>query len=279
MIHWHTALDHDADPLPAVEGGLHLHVARGRLGQSWWAQRFLSLLDNGLARPILEGGRRYARKGQLLSLDITPGRLATHIQSARSEPHRTQLVTSFIPADRWPALEAALLARSEYFAGLLAGQLPPPCEPLFHDQDLVLLPRQLAEFTPSCSCGEGQPWCVHAAALLFLYIDRLDEDPFLLFQLRGRSRDELLGALRHSWGAPAEAVATTTDDDLTVQQFPLHRFYDLGCDLDSVALPPPPPEAARVIKRLGFPPFFPQAERTVLQSLANLYEVPEDALN
>jgi uncharacterized Zn finger protein len=215
----------------------------------------------------------------LLSLDVAPGHLGTHLASHRAEPLRTAISTSAIAADRWPALEAALLSRAEYFASLLAGHLPPSCEPLFHDQGLVLLPSQLAEFAPTCTCGEAQPWCVHSAALFFLYLDRLDEAPFLLFQLRGRSRAELLGALHRSWGAAPATDDPHSDDELTVHDCPLSRFYDLGCDLETIPLPPPPPEPARVIKRLGFPPFFPQTERTVLQSLANLYEVPEDALD
>jgi hypothetical protein len=52
------------------------------------------------------------------------------------------------------------------------------------------------ELRPRCSCPDWADPCKHAAAVAYLVADVLDDDPFALFLLRGRERDDLLAAVR-----------------------------------------------------------------------------------
>nr|WP_237519481.1 SWIM zinc finger family protein [Streptomyces sp. HUCO-GS316] len=58
-----------------------------------------------------------------------------------------------------------------------------------------LLP-QPTELDPECSCPDWGYPCKHAAALCYAIAATIDTDPFVLFALRGRSREEALAQLR-----------------------------------------------------------------------------------
>ena len=57
----------------AVEGGLKARSGRGAIGASWWSRRFLDVLESFAMGSRLTRGRTYARKGQVISLEVTPG--------------------------------------------------------------------------------------------------------------------------------------------------------------------------------------------------------------
>ena len=59
----------------SVEGGLKARSTRGAIGETWWSKRFLAVLESFALGTRLTRGRAYARKGQVMSLEIEPGSL------------------------------------------------------------------------------------------------------------------------------------------------------------------------------------------------------------
>ena len=53
------------------------------------------------------------------------------------------------------------------------------------------------ELQPRCSCPDWADPCKHAAAVCYLVADQLDADPFALFLLRGRDREQVMAGVRH----------------------------------------------------------------------------------
>jgi len=47
-----------------------------------------------------------------------------------------------------------------------------------------------------CSCPDHANPCKHIAAVFYILAERFDDDPFLIFRWRGRSRETLLENLR-----------------------------------------------------------------------------------
>src|SRR5262249_61758546 len=60
----------------AVEGGLKARSTRGAIAQTWWSGRFIAVLESIIVGGRLERGRNYARRGQVLSMDVTAGPLS-----------------------------------------------------------------------------------------------------------------------------------------------------------------------------------------------------------
>ena len=54
----------------AVEGGLQARSQRGRIGDTWWSQRFIAVLEAFGIGSRLQRGKRYARTGQVLSMEV-----------------------------------------------------------------------------------------------------------------------------------------------------------------------------------------------------------------
>jgi uncharacterized Zn finger protein len=97
----------------------------------------------------------------------------------------------------------------------------------------------------------------------YLMGERFDEDPFLLLELRGRSRDEVAAALRERRvvGEPTEDQVRYLPDALGAVETErleecLDCYWKLGPEAADVALSLSAPEVdMALLKRLGVPGF------------------------
>ncbi len=185
-------------PLPA-EGGLATSKQRGSMAESWWSQRFIEVLESYGLGARMQRGRRYARAGQVLSLDVRTVTVAAQVQGSRRRPY---LVTISLPeptSRQWAGIDQAMRSKVGFVAQLLAGDVPPDLEGVFDSVGVPLFPRTWKELRADCSCPDWENPCKHIAAVLYLFADRLDADPWLLLAWRGRAREEVLAPLG---GAP-----------------------------------------------------------------------------
>jgi uncharacterized Zn finger protein len=206
-----------AKPRP-VEGGLKANSARGAIGSSWWSQRFLAVLESFALGTRLTRGRAYARKGQVISLDIEPGVVRAAVQGSRVRPY--QVTISFEPLREliWAKVEIALSEQALPSAHLLAGEVPPELEEIFADAGAALFPTGVNDLVQRCSCPDQQVPCKHLAATFYLLAEAFDADPFLILRWRGRDREALLSRLRDLRSAPgATELAAPADRAVDVQ--------------------------------------------------------------
>jgi uncharacterized Zn finger protein len=182
-------------PIP-VEGGLHARSQRGRIGDTWWSQRFITVLESIGVGERLQRGKRYARTGQVLSIDMVPGQVTASVQGSRRRPYRVIIeIRVFSPAE-WNAAEAVMASSAVFMAKLLAGDMPEEIEEAFLEASGSLFPVSADGFESECSCPDWENPCKHIAAVYFLLAEAFDDDPFLIFAWRGRDKAELLAGLR-----------------------------------------------------------------------------------
>ena len=79
-----------------VEGGLATSKQRGAMAATWWSQRFVQVLESYGLGARMQRGRRYARQGQVISLDVEAGLVTARVQGSRATPYRVEIA--------WPAL-------------------------------------------------------------------------------------------------------------------------------------------------------------------------------
>ncbi|MGH9124322.1 MAG: SWIM zinc finger family protein, partial [Acidimicrobiales bacterium] len=182
-------------PLPA-EGGLASSKQRGPMAETWWSRRFTEVLESYGVGGRMQRGRRYARTGQVLSLDVQPGLLVCQVQGSRRTPYLVTVRLAVPTEAQWSTVEAAMTAKVGFVAHLLAGEVPPDLEDVFAAAGVALFPRSWSDLGATCSCPDWENPCKHIAAVLYLLADRLDSDPWLLLAWRGRGRDEIVGRLR-----------------------------------------------------------------------------------
>jgi len=196
-------------PLP-VEGGIAARSKRGAIGETWWSQRFIELLESFGVGSRLARGRNYARRGQVVELDVEPGVVLAKVQGSRYTPYRVRIRSKALTEQQWRRVEKAMAARALPLAKLLAGEMPHDIEDVLAACKLTLFPRSNAELKASCTCPDWENPCKHVAAAYYILAERFDEDPFLIFAWRGRDKDELLERLRARRGASTPRASGAT---------------------------------------------------------------------
>ncbi|WP_034593131.1 SWIM zinc finger family protein [Hamadaea tsunoensis] len=201
-------------PAKSVQGGLKARSTRGAIGDTWWSKAFLGALERLADGGRLQRGRAYARKGQVVSMQLSAGVVTAVVQGSRDEPYQVRIAYAAVPSPVWRRIEDRLAAQARYAAHLLAGQVPHELVDVFEAEGVDLFPAATRDLDLECSCPDWGWPCKHVAAACYLLAEAFDADPFELLRWRGRDREELLGRLRKLRGAaepPAKpAVAAPT---------------------------------------------------------------------
>ncbi len=246
--------------------------------ERWWAQRWIAVLESlGLANRLARG-RRYARSGRVLRVDIAPGRVEADVQGSRYEPYRIVFRVKSLTERQWEKAIETLASQALFAAKLLSGEMPQDIEEAFKSAKLSLFPTSRRGLVTECSCPDAANPCKHVAAVHYVLAEQLDQDPFLLFRLRGRDREKILKALRARRAAEAsgEIVQRETTPSLADS---IDRFWQAGDALASFPVSVGPAiVSAALLKRLGAPPFW-QAHPEIRGAFERLYaKVTERAM-
>ena len=180
----------------AVEGGVAARSKRGQIGDSWWSRRFITVLESFGIGSRLQRGKRYARAGQVLSLEFAPGQVRASVQGSRAKPYRVFIETQTLTDLEWAGIEDVMASRAVFLARLLSGEMPEEIEEAFVESATTLFPASGEDLISACSCPDWENPCKHIAAVFYLMAEAFDEDPFLIFAWRGRDKEQLLAELR-----------------------------------------------------------------------------------
>ena len=193
-------------------GGIKSQLKSGGFGTSWWAKRWINVLESFNIGARLARGRSYARSGQVLSIAIENGRVTARVQGSRPKPYDVTIEIKTLSESDWAKVLDALGRQALFAAKLLAGEMPRDIEPLFQEAGLSLFPTKSRDLNTNCSCPDSSNPCKHIAAAYYLLGEEFDRDPFLIFTLRGLSRDALMSRLEGTTrgrGAASGSPATS----------------------------------------------------------------------
>ncbi|MFF0446060.1 SWIM zinc finger family protein [Streptomyces sp. NPDC004609] len=182
---------------------------RGRhaFASTWWGQAWVTALeDSTLDSGRLSRGRTYARRGMVGPVTIAPGQVKAAVQGSRPRPYRSAVHLPVLTDAQWDTLLGTIAARAGHLAALLDGEMPAELVDDARQAGVPLLP-QPTELAPDCSCPDWGYPCKHAAALCYAIAATIDADPFVVFALRGRGREEVLAQLRTRRTAPQETTS------------------------------------------------------------------------
>jgi uncharacterized Zn finger protein len=243
-------------PLDA-KGGIRARSRRGAFGETWWARRWIAVLERLELGGRLARGRSYARRGQVLDVAVDKGRVEARVQGSRPEPYLVSLEARTLSAAEWRRAAAALGREARFAASLLAGHMPDDVEDAFRVAGLSLFPERRADLRTACSCPDVSNPCKHIAAVYYLLGEEFDRDPFLVFRLRGVDRDELVALVGAS--PPVKARAAAASEPPGAQPLPASaEAFWRGSALPEDLLGPvePPTVTAALLGRLGPFPFW-----------------------
>jgi uncharacterized Zn finger protein len=203
-----------------------------QFSRTWWGQRFIAALEQFTDPARLGRGRSYASGGRILEYTLAKGTVAARVRGSINpyfgvykEPiYRTTITIKAISAGDWTKVIRQIASRADLVTKLLMNEMPDTIEDAFSGLGLHLLPHSERDFETSCSCPDWANPCKHIAGVYYLLASALDQDPFVMFELRGLSRDDLHAELVRTPLGKILASALTSDD---VPVEPVESYYTL----------------------------------------------------
>jgi uncharacterized Zn finger protein len=268
-----------------------------QLSRTWWGQKFIQALESFTDSGRLQRGRSYSGPSRILKFDIFDGRVTATVRGnvnpyfgVYKEPkYIVDLILTPISPKDWPKIIQNLSSKASLVAKLLLNEMPDTIESSFQAVHQRFLPSSQADIKSSCSCPDWVRPCKHIAGVYYRLAQDLDRDPFLLFELRGLSREELHAELSKSPLGQALAAEIVAESDLPLepseslyrrsQRVPLNEDMSLKEFWQgSKRLPQtmeevnPATVSAIVVKKQGdFPPFW-HKDASFIAVMEEVYE-------
>lgn len=250
--------------------------------QEWWVERWLDLLNSYRFKKRLERGRSYAREGNVLSIEFANSKAKATVQGSDDQPYRVSLSLDSFSNEDWNFVITKMSEKAIFSAQLLAGELPETIEAVFTASGLSLFPFTLNEVRSRCNCLDKANPCKHIAAVYYQLGDRFSEDPFIIFQLRGRTKNQIIERLRQIRSQKAKTTPITVQpaktthltivstDDSAIEPKGFWQYNDpLESSLVAIV---PPMEQKTVLNILGEIPLSPADAEAVEQYLTQVYQ-------
>ena len=208
-------------------------MAVRQFGSTWWGTAWVEALEGraSLDPNRLARGRTYARQDRVARLEVGPGKVTALVRGNRALPYKVTVALPTYGDDDWVKVAAAISGRAANAAALLDGELDPGVVDDADAAGVRLFPGP-GDLKPRCSCPDWADPCKHAAAVCYLVADALDADPFVLFELRGGTRDQLMGLVRAQRARDAQqaadARARSAGDPSTIDGAPLDAELEIA---------------------------------------------------
>lgn len=265
-----------------------------QFSRSWWGKKFIEAIERLTDDARLKRGRSYASGKKVKNFEIDKGLVMAQVRGSvnpyygvYTEPlYNTVIDFQPISKAKWTAAIALMASKASQISRLLLNEIPDNIEDNFNTLGLNLLPASTKDFHTQCSCPDYSNPCKHIAGVYYLIAAELDRNPFLLFELRGLSREELQAELQKTplgQALSAELSAQkrppvpvesyyTQPQRTPVPELDLKAFWQGDKRLpDIVEVPSPPPVSAIVVKKQGDFPEFWHRDNSFIEAMEGLY--------
>lgn len=156
---------------------------RGAIAKTFWGKAWCDNLENySDYANRLPRGSSYVRNGSVIDLQITPG--AVRAQVMGSSLYTITARVTAVPDKPWKTICADCSGSIDSLVELLQGKLSNAVMERICKPGSGLFPSP-KEIKFNCSCPDWASMCKHVAAVLYGIGTRLDQQPELLFSLRG----------------------------------------------------------------------------------------------
>ncbi|MDR3231609.1 MAG: SWIM zinc finger family protein [Synergistaceae bacterium] len=276
----------------ATRGGIK---SKAKGGVNWWSKRWYDFMETFNLGARLARGRSYARKGQVIDVEIEAGLVRGRVQGSRRTPYKVTIRFAPITEEGWERIVSRLNEQLLFAAQLMAGEVPQELEDFFQTERASLFPKLERRSDMQCDCPDSSNPCKHIAALFYVLGDAFDRDPFLLLQLRGMSREKLVALLGMAQGSVSEGEPEERSSFSETEPLPFDDRFYRGSPLFASSLSASPQSAssrpseeedvigplprgdlnAPLLRRLGNLPFW-RGDEPLFESLQEIYREAAD---
>jgi uncharacterized Zn finger protein len=245
-----------------------MHRKNNEFCNNWWAKKWnLALKDFGW-KNRLQRGISYARTGHVLEFSISPGLVIAKVQGTRVRPYNVTIQVNVLKKEEWQNVIKEMAKKAIFSARLLSGEMPENIEEAFNAAGVSLFPDSSTDLITECSCPDFANPCKHVAAVYYILGKEFDRNPFIIFKLRGMSKEVLMSSLKkmrlndNMRGNYANKHKSAEfPDSIEEMRQKIKDFKNLSDDIDNMQFSFSPPQVSMpYIRRLGTLPFFADTE-------------------
>jgi len=201
-----------------------VEVAGRTIAKSFWGKGWCNHLESfSDFENRLPRGRTYVRNGSVCHLAVAPGKVEAKVSG--SQLYTVTISIKKLDKAKWERMKESCAGKIGSLIELLQGKLSSEVMAVVTQQQQGLFPLP-GEIKLDCSCPDWATMCKHVAAVLYGVGSRLDNDPGLLFTLRGVDAQELI----------TQDVLLPTDAGIQANTLHEDSLADIfGIDLDDTA--------------------------------------------
>lgn len=209
-----------------------------KFSRTWWGDRFIQALEAFTDDNRLKRGRSYASGGKVKSFEIDLNKITAKVRGSvnpyfgvyKEPTYNIEIQITPIAKTRWNEAVQKLSSKASIISRLLLNEVPENIEDTFSHLGLHLLPHSSQDFKTKCSCPDYANPCKHIAGVYYLVASQLDNNPWLLFELRGLSKAELQAKLADS------PLGKALSEELNTKEIPLELSNSLYTKLEKQSL-------------------------------------------
>ncbi|WP_027001561.1 SNF2-related protein [Hugenholtzia roseola] len=206
---------------------------KNKFTTTWWSEKWLEMLHNLADSGRLQRGRSYAKSGSILELKIIQNYVSAKVLGSRPKPYQVRFEIKPFDKEEDQKILEILAENPLLITQLLQNQLPTVLFEMLEAEEIYLFPRRWRDLKASCSCPDPTAPCKHMAAVLYQISQKIEENPFLVFNLRNT---DLLEELNKTTSKIATTqfniwykTATAIEEDVSLpkQDFSLFAAQEL----------------------------------------------------
>lgn len=177
---------------------------------SWCVVRLREIFSSLLKEQLELEAQELIRKRKLLDFMVQAGQVSAKIEQEGSRPIKVLMRFNILTDEQWDTLIERLAANAYFLAKLLAGDLPTEVEEICSNLHIKIFPTSAKDIEIFVDEKQRKSLNPAAAALMLRLFTTIEEDPFALFILLGRGKEETLAELRRLRLLRSEASDTHT---------------------------------------------------------------------
>ena len=269
------------------------------LTRTWWGKKFISALEACIDEGRLRRGKSYNSPYRILRFDIEDGVVKARVRGninpyfgVLKEPkYRVSIQLKTIKKPTWRKIIKQIANNPAWLMKLFMREMPDDMEEVFVALKTHLLPGSSEDILSYCSCPDWANPCKHIAGVYFRVAELLDQNPFVLFELRGMKFDDLIRDLSSTPIGRALSKELSKEQDRFILPEPVLTRYPVPKKARSPSKkmkctyrefwqgqPTQKPKASKanisalLVKKEGdYPPFWPH-ERSFVHTMEEIYD-------
>ncbi|MAE17121.1 MAG: hypothetical protein CL911_06745 [Deltaproteobacteria bacterium] len=202
-----------------------------KMSKTWWGKKFIEALEWQMDTGRLQRGRSYAGD-RIDEWEIKENKITARVRGnknpyfgVRKTPYyKTRITFATLSGKAWKGVLQRLSRNAGWVTHLMLNEMPDDIEEGFSKQSTGLLPgKNESDFEADCSCPDYANPCKHIAGMYYRLATLLDQEPLLLFQLRGLSLEKLRHELEQS--PLGQALLSQMGEAAEVTVTPVSTFF------------------------------------------------------